>query len=766
MFSVMQAVLLEPLPYRDPDRVIAVWETARGGATRNGISAANFVAWRERARTLEHLGMVGPRTSTMVLDGDPVQVAGLNVSSDVYDALAVRPALGRPYSAAEDGSRTVVILSHEFWQRALGGRADVLGVTLTMDGDRRLVIGVMPPRFTVAGQNADFLVPFNLTMEQFRGTRGRGGSYAVARLREGVSFAEAYTEMRAVYAALEKEVPDRNAGRTVMLFRLGDQMVGEIRPALLTLTGAVVLVLLVACVNVASLVLARSAARRREVGMRAALGAGRGRLVRQMLTESLVLAAAGGVAGLGVAAVLHRGLILTVGEGVAIPRLDQVTLDWRVLLFTVVVTMVTAVAFGLIPALMSVKSASDALREGGRHAGGRRLHRVLNALVVTEVAVSLVLLVGAGLLLRSFANQRGIDTGYRTDGVLLTGVQLPAIRYDGPKSTAVVKELLTRLSTMPGVQDSAVASCLPPPSICGATSVWRLDRATPPDGERQSSQIRPVSPAFFRTMAIPHLAGRDFTAHDTADSSVAIVSESVVRDYFAGENPLGVQLHINNIDHANGSPDMPWTVIGVVRDIRSSVDGTASRIVYVPITQMPSRGFTVFVRSHQDAMGLAPDAKHIVRSMEPEAPLSLRTLDDVVAGTIARPRAILMLVGAFAVLALALAGIGVYGVIAYLVRERTRELGVRMALGATATAVGRMVVGHALRLGGLGVVAGLILAAALTRLLERLLFQVDPLDPWILAAASVVFLIVAALASYVPARRGMHTAPADVLRAM
>jgi putative ABC transport system permease protein len=766
MFSVMRTVLLEPLPYREPDRIVAVWETTRGGANRNAIAPANFVVWCERARTLEHLGMVGPRTAAMILDGQPRQVAGAAASSEVYRALAVQPALGRVYTAEEDARNDVIILSHEFWQGALGSRADVLGMSLTTDGERRIVIGIMPPRFTIAGQKADFLVPYGVTIEQFRSGRGRGGSYALARLRDGVSFEDAYSEMRIIYAALEKEEPQRNAGRTVMLFRLEEQMVGEIRPALLTLTAAVALVLVVACVNVANLLLARSAARRREVSMRTALGAGRGRLVRQMLTESLLLAVAGGVAGLGVAALLHRGILAIVGDRIPIPRLDQVTLDLRVVVFTMVVALATGVAFGLVPALISVSSASDALREGGRHAGGRRLHRVLNTLVVAEVAISLVLLVGAGLFMRSFINQRSIDTGYRSEGVLTARVQLPRTRLESSRASGVLSELLARLSSLPGVQQAAAASCLPPPGGCAATTVWRLDVPTPPDDQGRSSQIRPVSPAFFRTMAISHLAGRDFSNSDTADSTpVAIVSESVVREFFGGENPLGAQLHINNIDHANGSAEMPWSVVGIVRDIRSSVDGTASRIVYVPIAQMPGRNMTFFLRTHRDPTSLVASVTRVVHSMEPEAPVDVRTLDHIVAGTIARPRAVTVLVGAFALIALALAAIGVYGVIAYTVRERTQEIGLRLALGATAMAVGRLVLGHAMRLAVMGVVTGLIVASVLTRLIQRLLFDVEPLDPWTFALTPLVLLIVATVASYVPARRGMRTAPADVLRA-
>ncbi len=764
MFSVLGAVLLEPLPYHEPDRVVAVWETNRGGTVRNGIAPANFVEWRERARTLDHLGMVGPRGLAIMLNGQPLQVSGVTVSSDAFHALGVQPALGRVYTAEEDSGSDVIVLSHEFWQRALGGRADALGTALTADGERRTVIGIMPPRFSIAGQDADFFVPYGATVERFRATRGRGGSYALARLREGASFEDASREMRAIYAALEKEEPQRNAGRTVMLFRLADQMVGEIRPALLTLTAAVALMLLVACVNVANLQLARSAARAREVGMRTALGAGRGRLVRQMLSESLVLAAAGGVAGLGVAALLHRGLLTIVGARLAIPRLDQVALDLRVVLFTMIVAVATGVAFGLAPALMSVSSPANVLRDGGRTVGGRKLHRALNGLIVVEVALSLVLLVGAGLLLRSFVNQRNIDTGYRTEGVLSGRTSLPG-RYTVARATTLFSETLTRLSALPGVRSVAAAVCLPSAG-CAATTVWRLDREPPPDSQRQSSQIRIVSPTYFKTLDIAQIGGRDFSDADTADSPpVVIVSESVMRDYFDGAQPLEGELHINNIDHASGSSDMRWRIVGVVRDVRSSVDGNASRVVYVPMPQMPGRGVSMLVRAEGDAMSLAPAVTRTMQSMEPESPVDVRSFDDVVAGTIARPRAITVLVGVFALLTLTLASIGVYGVIAYSVRERTQEIGVRLALGATAIEVCRMVMSRALRLAAMGVVVGLISAGVFTRALQQLLFRVDPLDPWTFAGAPLVILLVAAIAALVPARRGMRTSPSEVLRA-
>jgi putative ABC transport system permease protein len=766
IFSVVRTVMLEPLPYHEPDRIVAVWETNRGGTSRNVIAPANFVAWRERTRTLEHLGMVGPATVAMVVNGQPLDVSGLTISAEVFRALGVQPALGRAYTPEEDvaGSDRVIVLSHEFWQRHLGGRGDVLALTLTTADGPRTVIGVMPPRFTVVGQKADFMIPYGQTIEQLRAVRGRGSSYAIARLREGVSLEQAYSEMRSIFADLEREEPQRNARRTVMLFPVQEQMVGEVRPALLALLGAVVLVLIVACVNVANLLLARSAARERELGMRTALGARRGRLVRQMLTESLVLAGGGGIAGLWVAALCHRGLLALVGDRIPIPRLDQVALDVPVVAFTMVTALATGIIFGLVPAFVSTSTATDALRDGGRHGGGRRLHRVLSTLVVAEVALSLVLLAGAGLLMRSFVKLQSVDPGFRAEGVLTAGVQLPPTRYDLPKAGSFFREALTRIAALPGVQYAAGASCLPVPFSCIGTSFWRVDRPKPPDGQLVSSQVRPITPGFFRTMGIPQVAGRDFSDADTVDSMpVAIVSQELVRQQFPEGNPLGVRLRVN-FDHANGRNDMEWTIVGVVGNIRSSLDGPVRQTIFIPRTQRPGNGMTFFVRTEKDPMVLATSVTGVVHSMEPEAPVSIQTLESVVGDTIARPRAMSVLVGVFALVALALAAVGVYGVMAYSVRERTQEIGIRMALGATATSVLRLVLGQALRLALIGVAAGVVAAGALTRLLGRLLFEVQPLDPWTFAVTALVLLVVATVASYVPARRGMRMAPVDALR--
>ena len=767
--SVVRGVMLAPLPYRDPDRIVAVWETTRGGQSRNVIAPANYVVWRERNRPFEGLGMVSGATVAMVVDGPPEKVNGVAFSADVFSVLGVQPAIGRAYTAQEDldPGNSVIVLGHEFWQRRLGGRNDVIGMTLTTDGRRRTVVGVMPPGFTVTGRKADFLLPYGETIEELRATRGRGSSYVIARLREGVSFEQAASDMRSLAAQLEKEAPQRNARRTIMLFPLQEQMVGELRPAALALSGAVLLVLLVACVNVANLLLARSAARARELGLRTALGAARGRLVRQMLTESLVLAAAGGAGGLLVAMWLHRSLLTLVGDRIPIPRLDQVALDLPMVAFTMSIALATGIAFGLAPAFVSTSHADEALRDGGRHGGGRRLRRALSTLVVVEVALSLVLLAGAGLLLRSFVRLQNVDPGFRIDGIVAARVQLPPESNDTVRTGNFFRELLSRIAALPGVRSAAGVGCLPLTGPCVGTSVWRLDRPAPQDGQVQSSHVRPVTPASFRTLGIPQVGGRDFAEADTADAQrVAIVSESFARQHFERENPLGRAIHINAQD-AKGTMDSAWTIVGIVGDIKAlSLDADSSATVYVPFAQIPWNGLTVIVRSDANPLSHASALMRIPHSLDAAVLVSdVRTFADFVGGTIARPRAVSILVGVFALVALVLAAVGVYGVMAYSVHERTQEIGIRMALGASAPAVFRSVLGQGLRLVGIGIAAGLLAAVVLMRLLERLLFEIEPLDPWTFLVAPIVLIAVAIVALYVPARRGMRIAPGDALRA-
>jgi len=768
IFSVVRGVILRPLPYRDPDRIVVVWENnLRRNRPRNVIGAANFVAWRERNRSFESLGMVGPARLNVILDGQPEEVAGLFASSDVFAALGVRPALGRVYTSPEDeqGNDQVIVLSYEFWQTRLGGRRDVLNMTITANGRPRTVVGVMPPGFTIIGQKADFLIPYGWTMERLRSAPGRGSSHGLARLRDGVSLEQAADDMRNIAAQLEKEAPQRNTNWSVTLVPVHEQMVDQIRPALLVLAGAVLVVLLIACVNVANLLLARSTVRQRELGLRTALGAKRGRLVRQMLTESLLLSVAGGIAGLALAVAFHRGLLALVANRIPVPRLDQVALDLPVLLFTTAVAVGTGIVFGLVPALVATSTASDAIREGGRHSTGPQSRRVLGTLVVAEVALSLVLLAGAGLLIRSFVRLQNINPGFRPTGVLTARVQLPGLRYNDPRRSAgFFTDVLSRIVALPGVQSAAGVSFLPLAGPGIGTSFYIADRPQPAAGEAPVTDVRPVTPEFFRTMGIPHLVGRDFTASDTTDSQpVAIVSETLVRRHLSGENPIGKRLHVS-VGSAEG---MNVELVGVVGDIKmTSLEGETRPAIYLPHTQLAIGLMTLVVRTGTEPMALVKSVTTSVHAIDPELPLAdVRTMEEVVDATLSRPRTVSVLLTAFALMALILAGVGIYGVMAYSVSQRTQEIGVRMALGATAASVFRLVLGQALRLIAGGVVLGLIAAGALTRVLETLLYDTAPLDPLTFGATALLLVVVATLASYVPARRGMRIAPADALRA-
>jgi putative ABC transport system permease protein len=412
IFSVVRGVALRPLPYSHPDRIVAVFES-NARRNRNVIASANFVEWRLRNRSFTYLGMVGPARVNLVIGGRPEEVVGTLASADVFPALGVQPALGRVYGPPEDeeGNDRVIVVSHNFWRTRLGARADVIGTTITTNGIPRTLVGVMPPGFTLLGERTDFLIPYGWTIERLRTAPGRGSSFGLARLRDGVSLEQASSDMKAIAAQLEKEFPSRNARWSVTLVPVHEQMVDQIRPALQVLAGAVLLVLLVSCVNVANLLLARGAVRQRELGLRTALGAPRRRLVAQLIAESVLLGAIGGIAGLVFAFAFHRGLLALVAHRLPVPRLDQVSLDFTIVMLTMGLSVVTGLVFGLVPAVVSSRALNDALREGGRHGGSSRARRALGALVAAEVALSLVLLTGAGLLMRSFMRLSSIDPG-------------------------------------------------------------------------------------------------------------------------------------------------------------------------------------------------------------------------------------------------------------------------------------------------------------------------------------------------------------------
>lgn len=767
VFSVVRGVMLEPLPYRDPDRVVSIWEAnVARNRMRNVVGAANFIAWVERNRSFEHLGMVGPARFNMIVDGQPSEVTGLSASSEVFRALGVEAAIGRVYGADEDlqGRDAVVVLSHEFWQTRLGGR-DVIGSTVVANQRPRTVVGIMPPGFTIEGQKASFYAPYGWTVELLRAAGGRGSSHAIARLRDGVTLEQARDDLRGLMRQLEQEAPGRNAGWSAVAIPIHELTIEPVRPALLVLSGAVALVLLIACVNVANLLLARGTVRQRELGLRTALGAGRSRLLRQLLTESLLLALLGGVAGLVVAYAFHRGLLALVADQIPVPRLDAVTLDLPIVLFALAVAAGTGILFGIVPALIASGHSGDALREGGRHGAGPRARRVLGTLVAAEVALALVLLTGAGLLLRSFTRLQNVDPGFRAEGVLTARVSLPGARYGEPRQISdFYVDAVSRIRALPGVRQAAGITFLPLTGPGIATSFYRLDRPEPADGEAPVTDVRPVTPRFYETMNIPLLAGRDFTSADSGDApAVAIVSDTLARQMFPGENPLGRRLHVN----IGGNDGMQPEIVGIVGDVKfASLDSDNRPAVYFPHPQLAFGLMTFVVRTDIEPSALSGSVVQVVRQLDPElAVADVRTLDDVVAATLARPRAVSAILAAFALMALLLASVGIYGVMAYSVSQRTQEIGVRMALGASVGSVFRLVMGHALRLVGAGVVTGLAAAALLTRVLDSLLFQTEALDLTTFAATALMLAAVATIASWIPARRGARIAPVEALRA-
>jgi putative ABC transport system permease protein len=703
-----------------------------------------------------------------VLNGQPEEVAGFTASSDALAALGTQPQLGRLYTPDEDlaGAERVAVVSHEFWQARLGGRSDVLGMQLTMNQQPRTIVGVMPPGFTIEGLPGAYMIPYGWTVEQLRNSPGRGSSHGLARLRDGVSFEQAYSEMRTIMSQLEKEMPQRNTNWSITLVPIHEQTVDQIRPALYVLGAAVLLVLLIACVNVANLLLARSTVRQRELGLRTALGAARGRLLRQMLTESVLLSLAGGAAGLLLAIAFHRGLLTLVADRIPVPRLDQVALDWPVVLFTLVLSLVTGLIFGVVPAVFATGNANEVLREGGRHGSGPRARRALGTLVVAEVALSLVLLAGAGLLIRSFIALQNVDPGMRTEGVLTARVALSGQRYDtDQKLGGFFTDVLSRVTAIPGVDSAGAVSFLPLAGLGIGTSFHRLDKPTPEPGAMPGTAVKPVTPNFFKTMGIPLRAGRDFSAADTLESpQVAIVSEALVKEQYPNEDPLGKRLNVS-IGRAAGG--MNVEIVGVVGDIKMvTLDGTTGPAVYIPHTQLAIGVMTFVVRTSLEPTSLTSSIAAAVREVDPNLPLAdVASMDDVVDRTLARPRTVSTLLMAFAFIALVLAGVGVYGVMAYSVSQRTQEIGVRMALGATTQSVFRMMLGDALRLVTVGIVAGLLAAAWLSQFLTAMLFQTQRFDVLTFAVTALVLGLVATFASYVPARRGMRIAPVEALRA-
>jgi putative ABC transport system permease protein len=767
IFSVVNAVLLRPLPYKDPDRLVMVWEKGNPDEFPiNSVSAANFIDWREQSRVFEGMSVLGRASFNLTGAGEPLRVDGRRVSANLFRLLGVEPQLGRAFLPEEDdpGAGRVVILSHGLWQRRFGADPSVVGRPVNMNGHSYTVVGVMSPQFQFPSRQDELWVPIAFAPKE-AASRGNNSYEVLGRLKQGVTLGQAQAEMNAIASRLKRQYPDVVKSDATVVVSLHEQTVGDIKTALLVLLGAVGFVLLVACANVANLLLARAAVRRKEVALRVALGAGRMRLMRQFLTESVLLAALGGALGLLLALWGLSVLKAFVPESLA--EVKNVALDARLLGFTAAVSLVTGLVFGLAPAAQASRlDLNEMLKEGGRDSSsGRGGDRLRGLLVVAEVAVSLVLLIGAGLLVNSFVRLRSLDPGFSPENLLTMSVMLPQQKYpDHARRVAFFSELTSRVEALPGVRAAAVTNWIPLTLQGDTFGVSVEGRPDPGPDKRPDVVTRVVSQDYFDAMGIRLLRGRKFDERtDRADSRpVAVVSETMARRLWPGEDPIGKRVQPGEPD-PNG-----WIeVVGVAGDVRQFDLAAEPRLqMYLPYAQfewfVPRQ---LVVKTDGEPAGLAAAVRKTVWELDRDQPVSdVRTMEEVLSGSVARQRFSTLLLGVFAALALLLAAVGIYGVMSYAVAQRTREIGIRIALGAQAGSVLRLMVGQGLKLAAAGVALGLVGALLLTRLMSSLLFGVSATDPATLVCISVVLVGVALLASYIPARRAAKVDPLVALR--
>ena len=758
IFSVVYGVLLRPLPYPQPDRIVSLWQTTRTAVSDNGggtVSHMNYVDWKRQSRSFDALALY--TGSRLILSGlgDAEVVAGGIVTPGFFQVFGATPVMGRDFTDAEDrpGGPDAVVVSHAFWKERLGGRADVLSRTIAISGKPRQVVGVAPPGFDFP-RGAQLWVP----VKNDDNACGRSCVYlnGIGRLKPGLRIEEARREMDVISRRLEEQYPADNTNLLVAVRSLQDETVGSVRDAMLLLFGAVAMVLLIACANVANLLLVRGAARRSDVAVRAALGAARGRLVTHLLAESVVLAVAGGALGVVIAAWGVDALKRLAPA--SIPRLDDIAFDAPTFAFALGLIILTTLLFGVGPAMQSSRAplSSSLVSRGEVSAPRRRWGRA--ALLAAEVGLSLVLLVGAGLLLRSVAAIGAVDPGWSAEKVSTFTVFFPPARYSDEAAIRLHDEVTARLASMPGTIAVGRISGLPLGRSENVMDVYRTDRPAPAPGRVPVELYRVADPGYFRAMGIPLVAGRNFTAADRAGGTGAvIVSRRFADRYFPGEDPLDHPLNIAGRD---------VRIVGVAADVRSQgITTPPEPEMYVPHAQARVRAITYVVKSEQPAGRVLSDARGIVQSVDAQAPLIFpETMAQVLDRATARPRFYTLLLGLFALLAVALAAVGVYGVVAYAVSQRTREIGVRMALGAEGLQVVWLMLWQGLRPALAGVVAGLAVALASGRIIRGELYGVGPHDPVTFAAVTVLLLGIVVVASLVPAARATRVPPASALR--
>ena len=764
LFSVVHAMLMKPLPYRNADELVVMWENSVArNRPRNVARMANYIEWKKRSQSFAIMGALTQNRVTLTGTGEPAELSALVVTADLFAVLGVSPILGRSFVQGEDqddAARTMT-LSHGLWTSRFGADPSVVGRTITIDGGPVTVIGVMPPGLEVIGQRPEVYIPFRMKNQIQRGRSIVG----VGRMKPGVTRDQAQAELAGVFAELVKEDPEVNSGWTVNLVPLREQLVGDVRMTVLVLFAAVGAVLLIACANIGSLMLSRASSRRRELAVRAALGAGMKRILRQLVTESLLLSIAGGLVGIGLAAWALNALVGWIQDRLPLPLLSEITLDPTVLVFAAGITILTAVVCGLAPAVGSTgESLVAALREGARGLSGAARGRFLRHVFVTgEIALAVIVLCGAGVLGRSLMQLQSVNPGFKPTAALSLRVTLPTRSY--PNSDAQHQfnmRVIQGLKALPGVNTVGGISFLPLAGLGPATSFWRADAPPPPPADRPVADARPVTPGFFEAIGIPRLAGRDIEESDTQDRNpVAVINETFARQIYPGENPIG-RTFILNLGN-----EKPHEIIGVVGDVKLvTLDGEIRPTAYLSSRQYAFGIMTYVVRGATDPDRLSPSAVRVIHDIDPLLPVSaVRSLSDVFTESIAMPRLTTISMGIFAGVALLLAALGVYGVVAYSVSQRVREFGIRMALGARPGEIVGMVVRQNLTLITAGLALGVLLAVPTTRLMRGLLYQVGPNDPTTFVTIAVLLATVGCLAAYLPARIGTRLDPITTLRA-
>ncbi len=771
IFSIVNGILLEPLPFERPNELLLI--TERHGQRPISVSWLNYADWKVQNRVFSDMGATnGVFLNLTRSEMEPERLVGARVTASYFSTLGVAPLVGRTFSEQEDnpGGEPVIILSEGAWQRLFGGNRSIVGAALTLNGTVYTVIGVMPAAFVIQNPPIEAWVSMGRVRDTFGERSNHPGITVVARLKPDVTLAQARADLDAIAARLAKAYPASNGNIGVLVDRLHERFVGrELRGALIVLAGAVAFVLLIACANVANLLLSRGAARQREIAVRTALGAGRLRLLRQLLTESVLLAVAGGIAGVVLGSWGLRALLAAVPDNLA--RVNAVTMDGEVLAFTAALSLLTGVIFGLAPALqVSKPNLNETLKEGGRSGGrGSQAHRLRSTLVVAQVALSLVLLIGAGLMLRSFAELQASSPGVDPSGVVTAGVVLPGARYteEAPRRQ-FYRRVIDRLESTPGVEAAAAVTPLPL-SMNGWQTSYAVEGFPEPElGKFPTNDIARIMPDYFRTMGIRLQRGRTFTWQDDENAPlVAIIDETFANTWFASTDPIGKRIKINAGHPPPGGPPPPWvTVIGVVNHVKNYGIDQESRVeVYVPFMQSPLTHMTLVVKGRGDAASIGQAMRQAVREADPTLPVfTIRTMEEYLARTLTNKRLLMVVLALFAGVALTLAAVGIYGVMSYAVAQRTSEIGIRMALGAHPSDVLRLVVGQGILLTAAGLAIGLAAAYWLTRLLTTMLFGVSVTDATTFTGVTLVLAAVAFLATWIPARRAARVDPLVALR--